>query len=78
MKILLPNSYCFAAISLTRYIKKYNSTIEIFGTGEEKLGFASGSLLVNKYIQSPNVSGIIEYSHFLKSIMAFGILKWTR
>lgn len=71
MTILIPNSFCFAAIGITKTLKrqsKYN--VYVIGTGEEPCGFASGSSLVDEYIQSPNLENQTEYMSFLCNLLS--------
>lgn len=70
MKILIPNSFCFAAIGIIKALKrlsKYDTFI--IGTGEEPYGLASGSKLTDKYFVSPQLSDVENYSKFLISLI---------
>ena len=70
MKILIPNSFCFAAIGIIKALKrfsKYNTFI--IGTGEEPYGLASGSKLTDEYFVSPPLSDVEKYSQFLISLI---------
>ena len=66
MRILIPNSFCFAAIGIVKTIKRLSKyDVYFIGTGEEDFGLASGSLLVDKYIQSPPLNSYDAYKSFL-------------
>ena len=70
MTILIPNSFCFAAIGITKMLKRQSKySVYIIGTGEESFGVASGSLLVDEYIQSPNLKNESEYASFLTNLL---------
>lgn len=82
MKILIPNSYCFAAIGIIKTLKRLSKfDVYIVGTGEEASGVASGSLLVDKYIKVPHYDCKRQYEDFIDRIvkeydidLAFGVL----
>lgn len=66
MRILIPNSFCFAAIGIVKTMKRLSAYDTFFiGTGEEPYGLASGSTLVDKYIQSPMLNDKENYKNFL-------------
>ncbi len=70
MRILIPNSFCFAAIGIVKTLKRLSKYhINIIGTGEEPYGLASGSKLVDKYFQSPPLENVCEYKKFLTKII---------
>lgn len=70
MRILIPNSFCFAAIGIVKTLKRLSKyRINIIGTGEEPLGLASGSKLVDEYLQSPPLKNVNEYKKFLTEII---------
>lgn len=57
MKILITNIASVTAISITKILKKSNiKNIIIWGTEAQKYGYNSGSMLVDHYIQVPEVS----------------------
>lgn len=66
MKILIPNSFCFAAIGIVKTLKRLSKhKVYFIGTGEEPYGLASGSGLVDEYIQSPSIYMTGVYKSFL-------------
>lgn len=70
MRILIPNSFCFAAIGIVKTLKRLSKYHIIFiGTGEEPYGLASGSKLVDEYFQSPPLENVNEYKIFLTQII---------
>lgn len=70
MRILIPNSYCFAAIGIVKTLKRLSKySVYIVGTGEEDLGVASGSMLVDKYIKAPSGCSEPEYIDFIDSVV---------
>ena len=70
MRILIPNSFCFAAIGIVKTLKRLSKYHIIFiGTGEEPYGLASGSKLVVEYFQSPPLENVNEYKIFLTQII---------
>ena len=66
MKILIPNSFCFAAIGIVKTMKRLsNHDVYFIGTGEEPYGLASGSALVDEYIQSPTLGAVDNYKELI-------------
>lgn len=68
MKILITQVYCYASIAIIKLLKRRtNLEIEVWATDKDALGYASGSLLVDKFIQSPEIKAP-NYSEFIASI----------
>ncbi len=70
MNLLIPNSFCFAAIGIVKSLKRFsNHQVKIIGTGEEPFAFSSGSQLVDEYIQSPLLDEKNNYEEFLNNLI---------
>lgn len=68
MKILITQIYCYASISIVKLLKnKSNLDIEIWECDCGPLGYASGSLLVDKYIQASKIHDV-NYTNYIKGI----------
>lgn len=56
MKILITQIYCYASIAIVKLLKNKSSLdIEIWGSDCGALGYVSGSLLVDQYVQTPKI-----------------------
>lgn len=70
MKILIPNSFCFAAIGIIKTLKRFSKyDVFIIGTGEEPYGLASGSKLTDRYFVSPPLNDVENYTNFLATVI---------
>lgn len=70
MKILIPNSFCFAAIGIIKTLKRFSKyDVFIIGTGEEPYGLASGSKLTDRYFVSPPLNDVENYTNFLSAVI---------
>lgn len=70
MNILIPNSFCYSAIGITKTLKRLSKyQVCLWGTGEEDKGVASGSLLVDEYLKSPSLNCASAYKAFLSSLI---------
>lgn len=68
MKILITQIYCYASIAIVKLLKnKSNLDIEIWGCDCGPLGYVSGSLLVDKYVQAPKIHDV-DYTNYIKGI----------
>ena len=66
MRVLITNIASVTGISITKILKTGEiQNLEILGTEAQKYGYNSGSLLVDKYIQVPEISSI----NYVKTII---------
>lgn len=68
MKVLITQIYCYASIAIAKLLKRNSSLeIELWATDKEKVGYASGSLLVDRFVQSPDITDK-HYTTFIKHL----------
>lgn len=66
MKILITNAASVTAISITKILKRGRITdLHIWGTEAQKYGYNSGSMIIDHYIQVPEVSS----DYYVQSIL---------
>lgn len=66
MRVLITNIASVTGISITKILKNGEiNNLEILGTEAQKYGYNSGSLLVDKYIQVPEISDL----NYVKTII---------